>query len=193
MKKAEGRIPEGTPLKQETIILFNSIAEAYGDVEFFKLFAERLVAWSHLTEGQVVLDVATGRGALAFAAAAAVGLSGRVEAIDAAQRMVALTREAAESRGLANLQVQHMAAEHLMFKDEEFDVALCGFALHIVSTPGDVLTEIHRVLKPGGTLVASVPGPVASNRWKFTRIWSPNTHLKQPTVPYQNESTILLN
>ncbi len=71
----------------------------YADVEFFKMLAEKLAAFAGLREGQRVLDVATGRGALAFTASAAVGPRGWVDTIDIADRMVSLTRESAQSPG----------------------------------------------------------------------------------------------
>ncbi len=49
-------------LKREMTTLFNATANVYADVEFFKMFAEKLAAFAGLREGQRVLDVATGRG-----------------------------------------------------------------------------------------------------------------------------------
>lgn len=48
-------------------------------------------------------------------------------------------------------------AEELPFPDSSFDLVLCTQALEHVADPGAVLTEIHRVLTPGGTALVSVP------------------------------------
>jgi SAM-dependent methyltransferase len=48
-------------------------------------------------------------------------------------------------------------AEELPFPDGSFDLVLCTQALEHVAEPGAVLSEIHRVLRPGGTALVSVP------------------------------------
>ncbi len=45
----------------------------------------------------------------------------------------------------------------LEFADESFDVAVAGELLEHLRDPGRVVSEIRRVLKPGGTFVGSVP------------------------------------
>jgi SAM-dependent methyltransferase len=46
---------------------------------------------------------------------------------------------------------------HLPFGRDVFDVALCTQVLEHVTEPLQVLTEIHRVLKPGGRLLLTAP------------------------------------
>jgi ArsR family transcriptional regulator len=43
--------------------------------------------------------------------------------------------------------------EHLPLSDEETDCAIVSMVLHHVSSPGRVITEIYRALKPGGILI----------------------------------------
>ena len=50
-------------------------------------------------------------------------------------------------------------AEDLPFPDESFDAVLCGMGLQFFSDKEAGLREFHRVLVPGGRLVANVPGP----------------------------------
>ena len=73
----------------------DGIASAYGraaatfDVIGFRShFGERIVEWAQLTAGSSVLDVATGRGALAFPAAKRVGPHGRVTGTDISPEML---------------------------------------------------------------------------------------------------------
>jgi len=47
--------------------------------------------------------------------------------------------------------------ERIPFRDRSFDVVLCTETLEHVARPGPVLTELGRVLRPGGTLALSVP------------------------------------
>lgn len=67
-------------------------------------------------------------------------------------------------------------AEHLNeFYDAEFDVVQATDMLYLVANVPMALREIHRVLKPGGTLVATVPvtwppaGPADWGRWPKAR------------------------
>jgi 2-polyprenyl-3-methyl-5-hydroxy-6-metoxy-1,4-benzoquinol methylase len=62
--------------------------------------------------------------------------------------------------------------ESIPFVDESFELVLCTQVLEHVSRPSDVVTELHRVLKPGGIAFISVPavfpihGAPADN-WRF--------------------------
>lgn len=61
------------------------------------------------------------------------------------------------------------------FPDAEFDMVQCADCLYLVANVPKALREIHRVLKPGGTLVATVPcvwppaGPADWGRWPKAR------------------------
>jgi len=48
-------------------------------------------------------------------------------------------------------------ADDLPFADESFDVAIMTEVLEHVASPGEVLAEAHRVLRPGGRLYLTVP------------------------------------
>ncbi|HXF47118.1 MAG TPA: class I SAM-dependent methyltransferase [Burkholderiaceae bacterium] len=61
--------------------------------------------------------------------------------------------------------------ESLPFRDASFDLVICTQVLNYVSSPPRVIGEIHRVLKPGGTLYLSTPAIFPSmhdHRWSFT-------------------------
>ena len=59
----------------------------------------------------------------------------------------------------------------LPFASDSFDVAICTQTLQYVQDPRRALAEIHRVLKPSGVLLLSVPAiyPIDSlkDRWRF--------------------------
>ncbi|HXU77073.1 MAG TPA: class I SAM-dependent methyltransferase, partial [Methylomirabilota bacterium] len=63
------------------------------------------------------------------------------------------------------------SAEQIPFGDQRFDLVLCTQMLEYVPDPGRVLSEIHRVLKPGGRLLLSVPAmfpqDADEDRWRF--------------------------
>jgi 2-polyprenyl-3-methyl-5-hydroxy-6-metoxy-1,4-benzoquinol methylase len=49
------------------------------------------------------------------------------------------------------------AQRRLPFSEESFDVVVAGEVLEHLANPGALLAEAHRVLRPGGTLVGSIP------------------------------------
>jgi ubiquinone/menaquinone biosynthesis C-methylase UbiE len=100
--------------------------------------------------GKAILDVGCGSGYPALAAAAAVGPSGRVTAIDVSPGMLAVTAARAAVNGLDNVAVLEMAAEDLRFPNETFDAVTGVCALMFSPEPARVMREIHRVLKPHG-------------------------------------------
>lgn len=127
-------------------------------------FAEALVAAVRPVAGERVLDVATGPGIVALAAARAVGPTGRVLATDLVPEWAAIVADGAAREGVANVAFRAMGAEDLDLPDASFDVALCQFGLMFVPDPGRALREMGRVLRPGGRLgiaVWSTPDKVA--------------------------------
>lgn len=62
-------------------------------------------------------------------------------------------------------------AEQIPFSDQQFDLVLCTQMLEYVPDPGLVISEIQRVLKPGGTFILSVPSAfprdAEEERWRF--------------------------
>lgn len=62
-------------------------------------------------------------------------------------------------------------AEQIPFPSQTFDLVLCTQMLEYAPDPGQVLSEVHRVLKPGGRLLLSVPSvfprDADEDRWRF--------------------------
>jgi SAM-dependent methyltransferase len=60
------------------------------------------------------------------------------------------------------------AEEPLPFEDQSFDVVVCGEVLEHMRDAEGLVRELHRVLRPGGTLVGSVPNSFRlKNRLRF--------------------------
>ena len=98
----------------------------------------------------VLLDVATGAGHTAVKMAQHVK---HVTAVDITSEMIDHTRELATSKNLTNVTALLMDAESLSFSDGLFDVVTCRFAPHHFGDVQKFLSEIYRVLKPGGIFV----------------------------------------
>lgn len=118
-------------------------------------FRERLMEPAHLSAGESVLDVGCGTGTLAIAAKKRVGANGQVHGIDASPEMIARARTKAR-KARADVVFDTAVAESLPFADGRFDVVLCTVMLHHLPRAVRELgvREMHRVLKPGGRLLA---------------------------------------
>ena len=109
--------------------------------------AERVVDLAEARNGVRVLDLATGTGAIARAAAAR-GAS--VVAIDASAGMLEVARMLSPE-----LDVHLGDAGALPFGGSEFDAVTCGLSISHFADLENALAEVLRVLRPGGTFVAS--------------------------------------
>jgi ubiquinone/menaquinone biosynthesis C-methylase UbiE len=111
---------------------------------------DRLQAWGTGRRGDRVLDVATGGGhtALAFA-----GIARRVIAYDLTEPMLKAARGHVRGRGAANVVFVAGDATALPFGDGSFDVVTCRTAAHHFPDVGAAVRQIHRVLRPGGSLL----------------------------------------
>jgi ubiquinone/menaquinone biosynthesis C-methylase UbiE len=111
---------------------------------------DRLRAWGTARPGDRMLDVATGGGhtALAFA-----GIARRVVAYDLTEPMLQAARGHVRGRGAANVEFVAGDATALPFRDGSFDVVTCRTAAHHFPDVGAAVRQIHRVLRPGGSLL----------------------------------------
>lgn len=95
-----------------------------------------------------VLDIATGAGHTAAAFAPHVA---QVIATDITEEMLAEARKLAAAKGLANMATAVADAEALPFEDARFDLVTCRIAAHHFPDVPRFVSEVRRVLKPGGT------------------------------------------
>jgi ubiquinone/menaquinone biosynthesis C-methylase UbiE len=123
--------------------------------EFHKLAATRLVELAKLRSHQLVLDVATGTGLAAIAAAAVVGSAGSVLGTDFASGMLQLARQKVAGLGLTNIEFAEADADEQVFQDSEFDVILCSCAIVYLTNIPQALRQWYNTLKPGGVVAFS--------------------------------------
>jgi ubiquinone/menaquinone biosynthesis C-methylase UbiE len=106
--------------------------------------------------GAKVLDIAAGAGEPAISAARRVGPTGSVLATDISPNILEYARQAAGDQGVTNLDTRVMDGEHLELEDATFDVVLSRVGLIYFPDQQRALSEIRRVLKPGGRIAAMV-------------------------------------
>jgi ubiquinone/menaquinone biosynthesis C-methylase UbiE len=118
--------------------------------------AKRLVEAAAVKAGERVLDVACGTGVVARLAAERVGATGRVTGLDANPGMLAVARSVSASSVIEWCEAQ---AESTPLPDAIYDAVLSQLGLQFFGDRQTALAEMHRVLRPGGRLVANLPGP----------------------------------
>ena len=97
-----------------------------------------------------VLDVPCGPGILS----AAIAKSARdVVAFDLTPEMLKNARQRCSEAGLANVSFREGNAAELPFADAAFDAVVTRLSVHHFDRPGRVMSEIFRVLRPGGRFV----------------------------------------
>jgi len=100
-----------------------------------------------------VLDVATGTGDVAMLLARAYP-EAEITGIDIANRMLDIARAKSERKGLVNrISFTPGDSENLRFQDNSFDAVTVAFGVRNFEDLHKGLSEMHRVVKPGGKAV----------------------------------------
>ncbi|MBO5658318.1 MAG: bifunctional demethylmenaquinone methyltransferase/2-methoxy-6-polyprenyl-1,4-benzoquinol methylase UbiE [Duodenibacillus sp.] len=107
---------------------------------------------SEASEGQKILDIASGTCDLAIAFGKRVGKTGEVWATDINYAMLAQGLKCLRQTG-TRAQVAQCDCENLPFKDNTFDVATVSFGLRNMTHKDRALAEMCRVVKPGGRVI----------------------------------------
>ncbi|UOQ85882.1 demethylmenaquinone methyltransferase [Gracilibacillus salinarum] len=103
--------------------------------------------------GEKALDVCCGTGDWSFALSEAVGDDGEVVGLDFSQNMLSVAEDRKQQHSFDNVEFVHGNAMDLPFEDNYFDYVTIGFGLRNVPDYLQTLKEMHRVVKPGGTVV----------------------------------------
>jgi arsenite methyltransferase len=102
--------------------------------------------------GERVVDLGSGAGFDCFIAAGKVGPQGRVVGIDMTEEMLAKSRKTAQAMGLSNVEFREGILEKLPVEDGWADVVISNGVINLCADKQQVLSEIWRVLRPGGHL-----------------------------------------
>jgi arsenite methyltransferase len=102
--------------------------------------------------GERVVDIGSGAGFDSFLAAQQVGPDGHVIGVDMTQEMLDKSTATAAELGLDQVEFREGLAEALPVDDGWADVVISNGVINLCADKRAVLTEIRRVLKPGGWL-----------------------------------------
>ena len=105
-----------------------------------------------LKEGQRVLEVGCGPGFFTVPAAKVVGERGSVCALDVSPEAIARVQQKIEKAGVTNVETILADAAHTGLPDASFDLIFVFGFVHNTRQMGSILPELHRLLKPAGTL-----------------------------------------
>jgi ubiquinone/menaquinone biosynthesis C-methylase UbiE len=152
-------IAEGVHLGPRVVaFLYDLVAPRYDRIKQFNspdeawFLSDPLVRALRDVPVPLVLDVATGTGRLPLTLLAQPSFRGRVIALDSSRVMLA--QAARDTRNMADrLTLIWQDASHLPFNDEAFDAVTCLEALEFMPSTQRALSEITRVLRPGGVML----------------------------------------
>lgn len=125
--------------------------------------ARDLIDRAALRAGERVLDVACGTGIVARLAAEQVGETGTVAGLDVNPGMLAVARSVTPPE--TSIDWHEASAEDMPLPDDVFDVVLCQMGLQFMADKPAALSEMRRVLAPGGRIILNAPGR-PPRRWR---------------------------
>lgn len=142
------------------------------DATRLPITAELLCDRAELAAGARVLDVVTGTGDAALAAARR---SRRVVGVDVAGRLLAHARRRAHSEGL-EVDFVEGDAERLPFDSDSFDAVISVFGVMFVPSQQQAADELVRVCRRGGTIALAswTPGSVAAETFRLVAGYMPS-------------------
>jgi len=147
----------GTLEEPQVRAMFDRIARVYDRMNSIMTagmhhrWRERAADLAQLQPGARALDVACGTGDLALELARRVGPGGEVVACDFSEQMLELAREKAAD--VPTVHVEWANALELPYRDDEFAAATVGFGVRNFADLDRGLSELARVVRPGGKVV----------------------------------------
>lgn len=106
--------------------------------------------FAQIQPGDIVIDLGSGAGNDCFVARYETGETGKVIGIDFTEAMIKKARTNADKLGFNNVEFRQGDIEEIPVADNVADVVVSNCVLNLVPDKQKVVSEIYRVLKPGG-------------------------------------------
>jgi len=171
--------------KQQVEEMFDSIAVRYDQMN--RLFSAGIdMKWRKKTiillkkiEPKTILDMATGTADMAILACRLLDPE-KVTGLDLSAEMLELGRKKVEKEGLVSkIELLKGDAEAISFPDNSFDAVMVAFGVRNFENLENGLSEMLRVLKPGGKLVIL---EFSKPNWGFKNLYNLYMGIVAPEV-----------
>lgn len=136
--------------------VYNIMTDDYSTVEGYNSEADLGLGcglptqFAKIQKGDTVIDLGSGAGNDCFIARHETGETGKVIGIDFTDTMIKKARVNAEKLGFNNVEFREGDIEDMPVSDDVADVIVSNCVLNLVPNKQKVISEIFRVLKPGG-------------------------------------------
>jgi ArsR family transcriptional regulator len=131
---------------------------------------EQMSTAARLDSTMTVADVGTGTG---YVSAGMSPSAKRVIGIDSSPEMLAVARRNLDALGITNVDLIEGDVGRLPLEDDSVDAAFANMVLHHAADPADMLAEMARVVRPGGTVAIcdEVEHPYEWMRREHADVW----------------------
>jgi|SRR5690606_7567734 demethylmenaquinone methyltransferase/2-methoxy-6-polyprenyl-1,4-benzoquinol methylase len=154
--------------KEQVADMFNNISKRYDllnrlmTMRIDVIWRKKAIKLLQAIRPQHILDVATGTGDFAIESIRILKPS-KIVGVDISQGMLDVAKEKIVKKGLQDVfEVQLGDSENLQFPDNTFDAVTVAFGVRNFENLEKGLSEIHRVLRPGGkAIILELSNPTA--------------------------------
>ena len=132
-----------------------------------------------IKEGDVCLDLGSGRGTDVLRMAEKAGKNGYAYGLDISDGMIEKSRQTASRLGVENTEFLQSVLEKIPLPDNSVDIVISNCTINHAEDKGKVWSEIYRILKKGGSFTVSdiysekaVPSEYASDPAAVAECWA---------------------
>ena len=108
-----------------------------------------------INSGEQVLDIGCGAGVDTILASMMTGPTGSVIGVDIVPEMLQRAETNLRMTDLKNVNLKKTTGDKLPFPEDTFEVVISNGVINLIPDKESALTEVFRVLKPGGRLMVA--------------------------------------